>query len=564
MTKTTRSANHKHKNRNSRKRVRHRQRTRKRSSSVRSGLRTHRRHIQKNRKRNSGVQRGGGSLGDTLRQGIQGIQGGLQSVHDKWTDRPDGLRMSTYSPRLSGLFQNSDSFLSKINGGRYERRLGFFLVKNPNITVGTSTVGTTEQNDLGLRCIDKTSLAKVYSNYDPTKQRKYDSFDEIGKGSYGKVYKCCISSQNGNREYVALKKLNYTAKPSQQNASVLDEIYILNLLSGCEHVIRLKDVYCDHPTHNILNIVTELCDTDLQKFIQHVMVLDHYSCFVDVSKSGKTLKELTAESGYIRNVKVSCNYEEDTAKKYSDLLTNHRATIFNQIMAGISELHVKGVVHYDIKPANVFINTSGDTPAIKIGDLGLADVNSETNEFKGTVFYMAPEVVASEVKPDNIMKVDVYSTGVVLCELYFRKDFLSLVGSELFSEYNKALNEKNRLAQQIDFMNSEEQTQGKEMVREMLYNALIESNSSTREELHSLCEKSKDSYTDVIKNCLSETASQRPDAKDVQFSDNAYIAHTAPVAQPSSIASDSITNRDRKLSTIPEAADEGDSNVNHA
>jgi len=95
---------------------------------------------------------------------------------------------------------------------------------------------------------------------------------------------------------------------------------------------------------------------------------------------------------------------------------------FIEMCLGLHYLHSFKILHRDIKTINMFLGRGNQ---IKIGDLGVAKLLSQTNNMAhtivGTPYYLSPELC--EEKPYN-HKSDIWSLGCVLYELCsFRHPF---------------------------------------------------------------------------------------------------------------------------------------------
>ncbi len=91
--------------------------------------------------------------------------------------------------------------------------------------------------------------------------------------------------------------------------------------------------------------------------------------------------------------------------------------VAEQILNALIMAHHHGVVHRDVKPANILVDRSG---AVKLTDFGLAKQCGELGQTGqgmavGTVFYMAPEQVRGLAATD--WRADLYAVGIVLYEM---------------------------------------------------------------------------------------------------------------------------------------------------
>ena len=104
------------------------------------------------------------------------------------------------------------------------------------------------------------------------------------------------------------------------------------------------------------------------------------------------------------------------SERFGAISPERAAYVIDQILSALEHAHRGGVVHRDVKPANVMVTDEG---AIKIMDFGIARVlgaEQKTVDFRlmGTPAYMSPEQVLGE-EVDG--RSDLYSVGVLFYRL---------------------------------------------------------------------------------------------------------------------------------------------------
>ncbi|MBN2346640.1 MAG: tetratricopeptide repeat protein [Candidatus Aminicenantes bacterium] len=200
---------------------------------------------------------------------------------------------------------------------------------------------------------------------------------QIGSGAMGVVWQA--TDLTGKKKSVALKLIREEhASDPVQRKRFLNEAYLVDRL--------------DHP-----NIIRVFERGEYQQTLFIAMEL----------LQGQTLSELIREG--VRLPLGECR------------------RIMGQLADALAGIHAQGILHRDVKPANVML-TNGSAPlTAKLLDFGLAQAPSltrltETGEILGTVYYMAPELICQRLASEAS---DVYALGVVYYEmLTLEKPFL--------------------------------------------------------------------------------------------------------------------------------------------
>ncbi|CAK9303733.1 unnamed protein product [Gordionus sp. m RMFG-2023] len=196
----------------------------------------------------------------------------------------------------------------------------------------------------------------------------YENFDKIGEGTYGVVYK---AKNKKTGEYVALKKIRIDSESEGVPSTAIREISILKELDH-PNIVRLYDVII---TETKLYLVFEYLEIDLKKFL------------------------------------------EESSNMLSISLTK---SFIWQLLKAIAFCHAHRILHRDLKPQNLLINSFG---SIKLADFGLArsfgfPLQKYTHEII-TLWYRAPEILLGTSKYST--SVDIWSLGCIFAEMLNHK-----------------------------------------------------------------------------------------------------------------------------------------------
>lgn len=100
-----------------------------------------------------------------------------------------------------------------------------------------------------------------------------------------------------------------------------------------------------------------------------------------------------------------------------------RLTLFLSICDAVAHAHQRGIIHQDLKPANILVEPSG---RVRVMDFGIARLiahdplstlhATDASSIAGTLAYMSPEQAAGDTAQIDT-RTDVYALGVILYEL---------------------------------------------------------------------------------------------------------------------------------------------------
>ncbi|KAI5286702.1 kinase subunit of RNA polymerase II carboxy-terminal domain kinase I, partial [Ascosphaera aggregata] len=209
--------------------------------------------------------------------------------------------------------------------------------------------------------------------------RKPGNESVIGAGTYGKVFK---GVHVYTKQEVAMKKIRMEGEKDGFPITAVREIRLLQHLRHV-NVVRLLEVMVEK---NECFMVFEYLSHDLTGLINH-------PTFV--------------------------------------LSTAHKKDLARQMFEGLRYLHNRGVLHRDIKAANILISNRG---LLKLADFGLARFISKSRQMDYTnrvitIWYRPPELLLGETRYGPA--VDIWGAACVWMEMFTKKAVFPGDGGEI-------------------------------------------------------------------------------------------------------------------------------------
>lgn len=142
-----------------------------------------------------------------------------------------------------------------------------------------------------------------------------------------------------------------------------------------------------------------------------------------LSREVKNLVQLSADRHVVQVLEVGWDADppyyvmelieggslEEMLQKRGRLPAGEAVEMFAKICTGLNHCHGKGVLHCDVKPANILLAADNEP---RLADFGQSRMSHDQSPAMGTLFYMAPEQADLNSTPDS--RWDVYAAGALL------------------------------------------------------------------------------------------------------------------------------------------------------
>nr|VDC92250.1 unnamed protein product [Brassica oleracea] len=252
----------------------------------------------------------------------------------------------------------------------------------------------------------------------PLRAEDFEKREKIGQGTYSNVFRACEVSTG---RVMALKKIRVQNFETENIRFIAREIMILRRLDH-PNIMKLEGIIASRNS-NSMYFVFDYMEHDLEGLC-------------------------TSPDIQFTEAQIKCYMQ--------------------QLIWGVEHCHLRGIMHRDIKAANILVNNKG---VLKLADFGLANIVTPRNKNQltsrvVTLWYRAPELLMGSTSYS--LSVDLWSVGCVFAEILTGRPLLKgrteieqlhkiykLCGSP-----NEDLWEKNKLHPQTKMFKTQHQYEG--------------------------------------------------------------------------------------------------------
>ncbi|ORX41492.1 Pkinase-domain-containing protein [Piromyces finnis] len=189
----------------------------------------------------------------------------------------------------------------------------------------------------------------------------------LGKGAFGEVFKAVSLNEKSFGEVVAIKRIN------------------IKKISAIKMIKRIRN------------------EIEIQYHLNHPSILRLYN-FSETEEYVYLIMEYCENGELYKYLQKRKKLPEEEVK-----------SVMEQLVEGVKYLHHRGILHRDLKLANLFLTSNYK---LKIGDFGLAtqlnESNSEQYTLCGTPNYIAPEIIQRQ---PYSLPTDIWSIGCLFVTL---------------------------------------------------------------------------------------------------------------------------------------------------
>nr|CAG4710097.1 unnamed protein product [Naegleria fowleri] len=277
----------------------------------------------------------------------------------------------------------------------------------------------------------------------------------LGRGASGKVFSCVVYIPEKGETVCAVKKVPLTF---DNNCNFERELKLLNYLSHPNiiqlyHATLIKNKHGEHCIHMFM----ELMDCNARKFIND----------------------------------FKANYMIHPKYYVYELLF-----FLSNVANGLNYLHLRGIVHRDVKPENIAIKYYRHSPHtikdVKLVDFDVANIVHNSKTICGTRGYCDPQLFSTSLnqivaKPS----LDCFSFGILL--------------AEFFMEYSPT----------VFFNSSDSFDQGYEKFQKHYSPQNIQFTITKSSKYNCIPPKYRDSLSQMILNCIQTDLTKRPTMQQI-------------------------------------------------